>query len=156
MKLLFLCTHNACRSIIAESLAKQIGGDIWKVESAGSAPAGHVHPFTLATLKTRLLPTDDLHSKSWEDVQHFQPDIVITVCDQAAGESCLVWFGQAIKGHWGLPDPTKRENFSTKEILMAHVILTLDNHLSLLAEAIKSGVDRSQISTILKQLSEEQ
>lgn len=156
MKLLFLCTHNACRSIIAESLAKQIGGDLWEVKSAGSTPANQVHPFTLSTLKAQRIQTNDLHSKSWEDVQDFLPDIVITVCDQTAGESCPVWFGQAIKAHWGLADPTKQENLSTKEIVMTQIILTLNNKLNLLAEAIKYGVDTEHLSAILTQLSEEQ
>lgn len=107
LKLLFLCTHNACRSILAESIARSLGEDLWEVASAGSHPAGEVHPATLAALSEHDLPTQALASKSWNDLTDYQPDIVITVCDQAAGESCPIWFGKAVKGHWGLPDPSK-------------------------------------------------
>lgn len=106
MKLLFLCTHNACRSILAEAIARKLGGDRWQAASAGNLPAGRVNPLTLHYLAEAGYETAGLRSRSWEDLKDFQPDVVITVCDQAAGESCPVWFGRAIKAHWGLADPS--------------------------------------------------
>lgn len=129
MKLLFLCTHNACRSVLAESIARQLGQGVWTVASAGSHPAGKIHPDTLAVLTEKNLPTEGLLSKSWNDVSDFTPDVVITVCDQAAGESCPVWFGKAIKAHWGLPDPTKQTDAILKRSEFEQVISTLKSRL---------------------------
>lgn len=110
MNILFLCTHNACRSILAEAIFRHVAaqsGMASKVYSAGSAPRGQVHPLTLQYLSKWHINTSGLSSKSWDDLADVAPDIVITVCDQAAGESCPVWFGKAIKAHWSLPDPTR-------------------------------------------------
>lgn len=112
MNILFLCTHNSCRSILAEAITRhlvlQLGNqsDV-VVASAGSSPRSIVHPLTLQYLTQRSVDTKNLQSKSWDDLADFNPDLVITVCDLAAGESCPVWFGRAVKGHWGLPDPTR-------------------------------------------------
>lgn len=112
MNILFLCTHNACRSILAEAIfrhaASRTGAEI-KVYSAGSTPRGQVHPLTLQYLTHWQINTSKLSSKSWDDLADVAPDLVITVCDQAAGESCPVWFGKAVKAHWSLPDPTRAE-----------------------------------------------
>lgn len=113
-KVLFLCTHNACRSILAQAirqemvsrLAEQTDILLWQFASAGSEPAGEVHPQTLLQLARRGYSTEGLSSKSWDVVSDFSPDIVITVCDSAAGETCPLWLGQTLKLHWGLPDPT--------------------------------------------------
>jgi arsenate reductase len=106
MHLLFVCTHNRCRSILAEALARQVlGRDVW-VQSAGSAPAGEVHPLTLRYLAERAIDTRGLSSKSWDHVDGPVPDIVVTVCDRAAGETCPLWLGDAEKVHWGLADPS--------------------------------------------------
>lgn len=112
MNILFLCTHNSCRSILAEAITRhlvvqQANNSSVVVASAGSAPRGMVHPLTLQYLSQWSVDTKNLHSKSWDDLADFNPDLVITVCDQAAGESCPVWFGGAVKAHWGLPDPTR-------------------------------------------------
>jgi arsenate reductase (thioredoxin) len=156
MKLLFLCTHNACRSVLAESIARHIGGELWRVTSAGSHPAGSVHPDTLTVLAEKRLPLDGLHSKSWDDVQEFHPDIVITVCDQAAGESCPVWFGSATKAHWGLPDPTKEADTDRKRQLFDQVISTLEARLQHLANFLKQepSATTEQFHVKLKQLEE--
>ncbi|WP_263322257.1 arsenate reductase ArsC [Endozoicomonas sp. Mp262] len=110
MKLLFLCTHNACRSILAEAITYRLAEGQLTVASAGSAPTGKVHPLTLEQLETRGYNTQSLTSKSWDDLKDYHPDIVITVCDQAAGESCPIWLGPLLKLHWGLPDPTHLDN----------------------------------------------
>lgn len=106
LHVLFVCTHNRCRSILAESLLRARGGDRFIVASAGSAPAGDVHPQTLKFLRSKQLPIENLRSKSWDDLGGFSADVVITVCDRAASESCPLWLGRAIKAHWGVPDPT--------------------------------------------------
>ena len=106
MKLLFVCTHNACRSILAEVITRSLGGDRIQVLSAGSNPSGRIHPLTLQYLRTSGYSTEGLSSKGYDEVESFNPDVVITVCDRAANESCPIWLGEAVKGHWGLPDPS--------------------------------------------------
>ena len=106
MKALFICTHNRCRSILAEALTNHLGGDSLEARSAGSQPAGEVHPRTLKHLEKRGVSTVGLRSQSWDDLEQYQPDVVITVCDRAAGESCPLWFDDSIRLHWGLADPS--------------------------------------------------
>jgi arsenate reductase len=105
---LFLCTGNSARSILAEAQLNAIASHLFKAYSAGSRPAGAVNPFTLQFLNENGLSTEGLRSKSWEefaapDAPHM--DFVITVCDQAAGEACPVWPGHPATAHWGAPDP---------------------------------------------------
>ncbi len=107
MKLLFVCTHNRCRSILAEAICRAESGGVFEVRSAGSQPAGVVYPGTLNFLQQQGIRSDDLRSQSWDDFADFAPDVVITVCDSAAGEACPLWMGNSIKVHWGLPDPSK-------------------------------------------------
>jgi arsenate reductase len=109
MRLLFICTHNRCRSILCEAIAQQRGAGVLQAASAGSAPVAAVHPLTLRFLKARGYETQGLVSQSWEDLQSFAPDKVVTVCDGAAGEACPVWMGEVEKIHWGLPDPSRVE-----------------------------------------------
>lgn len=154
MNILFLCTHNACRSILAESIATQLGDGLWSVASAGSEPAGRVHPNTLKELENRRYPTAALASKSWEAVQHFTPNLVITLCDQTAGEACPVWFGKAVKAHWGLPDPTKETDSAQKQQGFEQIISTLEARLQRLAEFVKQQpcASSEQLQIKLKQL----
>lgn len=105
---LFLCTGNSARSILAEVLLNQIGRGHFRAYSAGSFPAGKVNPFAIETLSRARLPTEGLRSKSWNEFAAAgapQLDFVFTVCDNAAGEVCPVWPGQPMTAHWGVEDP---------------------------------------------------
>ena len=107
MNILFICTHNRCRSILSEAITNHLAQGKLVAYSAGSQPAGEVHPLTLKYLKEKSIATGNLKSQSWDDFSKNQPDIVVTVCDSANNESCPVWFGNTIKLHWPLPDPSK-------------------------------------------------
>jgi arsenate reductase len=107
MKLLFICTHNRCRSILSEVITNQRARGILTAASAGSAPVDAVHPLTLRFLQERGYDTAGLASQSWADLEAFEPDRVITVCDTAAGEACPLWMSDVEKVHWGLPDPSR-------------------------------------------------
>ena len=109
IKLLFICTHNRCRSILCEAIVSQRGAGSLEAASAGSAPVDAVHPLTLRYLEERGYQTAGLQSQSWEDLAAFAPDRVVTVCDSAAGEACPLWMGEVEKHHWGLPDPSRAE-----------------------------------------------
>jgi len=105
---LFLCTHNSARSILAEALTDHWDGGRFNGYSAGSFPRGAVHPLAIELLEKLRLPTQGLRSKSWEEFARTGApvmDFVITVCDQAAGEVCPIWPGYPITAHWGVPDP---------------------------------------------------
>lgn len=106
MNVLFLCTGNSCRSILAEATFNHLALPGWQAQSAGSHPAGYVHPRSLALLAREGIATDGCHSKSW-DALPVTPDIVITVCASAAGETCPAYLGPVLRAHWGVADPAK-------------------------------------------------
>lgn len=105
-EILFLCTGNSCRSILAEVTFNALAGPAMHAVSAGSHPAGYVHPRSLALLQREGFSTEGLSSKSWDDLA-VTPDVVITVCANAAGETCPAYLGPAIRAHWGVEDPAK-------------------------------------------------
>lgn len=124
LKILYICTHNRCRSVLSEAISNQLavkdskegeGSDGPKLiaKSAGSTPAGEVHPLTLHYLQQAGYSTQGLSSNAWDDTAYmgdFEPDLLITVCDNAAGETCPIWLGNLpglTKLHWGLADPSK-------------------------------------------------
>jgi arsenate reductase len=109
MKILYICTHNRCRSILSEAITNHLASGRLQAFSAGSQPAGQVHPLSLKYLEEKGIPIEGLKSQSWDELESEQPDIVVTVCDSAANEVCPVWFGDAAKVHWGLPDPSTLE-----------------------------------------------
>ena len=110
---LFLCTHNSARSVIAECILNRIGLGKFNGHSAGSQPSGKIHPMALALLQKLNYDTSGLRSKSWEEFARPdapQLDFVFTVCDDAANEVCPIWPGQPMTAHWGVPDPAIRCN----------------------------------------------
>ncbi len=143
---LFLCTGNSARSIMAESILRSVGAGRFNAFSAGSHPSGKVNPLALELLRSTRMPTEGLASKSWQ--QFAEPgaprlDFVITVCDNAAGEVCPVWPGQPMTAHWGVPDPAavigsdaqKRKAFSDA----SHVLL---NRIRIFASLPLAKLDR--------------
>jgi arsenate reductase len=103
VNVLFLCTGNSCRSILAEATFNHLAPPGWVATSAGSQPAGQVNPRSLALLVREGIATEGLHSKSWDDLP--TPDIVVTVCASAAGEACPAYLGPVLRTHWGVDDP---------------------------------------------------
>jgi len=142
MKFLFICTHNRCRSILSEAITNHLAQGKITAYSAGSQPVGEVHPLTIKYLQARGVTTEGLKSQSWDEFEAIEPDVVITVCDSAAKEQCPVWFGNCVKVHWGLPDPSKLDGseddirnafFSVMDTIENRIrkVLTLDlNHLN--------------------------
>jgi len=104
MNLLFLCTGNSCRSILAEATFNHLAPAGWSAMSAGSKPTGKVHPRSLALLAAEGISTEGYHSKSWENLPT-TPDVVVTVCGNAAGETCPAYLGNVLRCHWGVEDP---------------------------------------------------
>ena len=107
MRVLFMCTANSCRSILSEAMFNHLAREGFEAVSAGSFPKGQVLPRSLTTLQQAGISIDGLYSKGNDAFEGNPPDIVITVCDKAAGETCPVYFGPAIKCHWGLEDPSE-------------------------------------------------
>ena len=106
LNILFLCTGNSCRSILAEATFNHLAPAEMRAMSAGSQPTGGVHPRSIALLKSKGIATEGCHSKSWDNLPSV-PDIVITVCGNAAGETCPAYIGHVIRAHWGVEDPAK-------------------------------------------------
>jgi len=113
VNVLFLCTGNSCRSILAEASFNHLAPAGWRAISAGSQPAGQVHPRALALLEAEGINTEALTSKSWDDLP-LTPDIVITVCASAAGETCPAYLGPALRAHWGVDDPAQASGSDTE------------------------------------------
>lgn len=113
MNILFLCTGNSCRSILAEATFNHLAPANMRAMSAGSKPTGEVHPRSIALLKSKGISTDGYISKSWDYLPNV-PDIVVTVCSNAAGESCPAYLGNVMRTHWGVDDPAKATGSDTE------------------------------------------
>ncbi|AVR96600.1 arsenate reductase ArsC [Pseudoduganella armeniaca] len=105
MNVLFLCTGNSCRSLISEAIFNHLAPAGWHAISAGSQPTGKLNERALALLAAKGIPTDGYYSKSWEDLP-VTPDLVVTVCASAAGETCPAYLGPVLRTHWGVDDPS--------------------------------------------------
>ena len=147
---LFLCTGNSARSIIAEVLMNQAGNGRFKGYSAGSFPKGGVHPMTIALLQSLKLPTEGLRSKSWDEfARPGAPvmDFVFTVCDQAAGEVCPIWPGTPVTAHWGVPDPAAAEGTEVERMLaFREACRTLDNRIKIFTALPFDKLDRMTLT----------
>ena len=135
MKILYICTHNRCRSILSESITNQIAGGVIEAKSAGSQAVGEVHPLSLKYLAQTGYGIDGLQSQSWDDFEDFQPDVVVTVCDSAAGETCPLYFGNSLKVHWGLSDPSKIDG---NEAQIEQAFLACINEVAQRVQKLKS------------------
>ena len=153
---LFLCTGNSARSILAEVLLNQGGKGRFKAYSAGSFPKGEVNPHAIRLLETLKLPTDGLRSKSWDEfAKPGAPplDFIITVCDNAAGEVCPIWPGKPVTAHWGIPDPAAAEG-SDAEIAAAFATAArqLRARIDLFLNLPLASIDRMTIQNRLKDI----
>jgi arsenate reductase len=105
VNVLFLCTGNSCRSLISEAVFNYLAPNGWHAISAGSQPTGKLNERALALLASKGIPTEGYYSKSWDELP-VTPDIVVTVCASAAGETCPAWLGAVLRTHWGVDDPS--------------------------------------------------
>ena len=143
---LFLCTGNSARSILAESIVNQMGGGHFKGFSAGSHPKGQVHPLALELLASLGHPTGGFHSKSWDVFAAAgmpTMDFIFTVCDAAAGEACPVWPGQPMTAHWGVPDPAAAEGSEIeRRAAFRGAFTALENRIRLFMSLPFASLDR--------------
>lgn len=153
---LFICTHNSARSIMAEALLNQLGGGKFRAYSAGSRPSSQVHPQALALLQRHKIPTEGLYSKDWEVFA--QPDapkmdFVLTVCDQAAGEVCPVWPGQPMSAHWGMQDPASvKSSPDNLDKAFSEVFRVLHRRISLFLSLPLPKLDQLSLQKELRQI----
>jgi arsenate reductase len=146
---LFLCTGNSARSILAESIMNKLGRGRFRGFSAGSHPNGRVNPLALDLLKQLDYPTQGLRSKSWDEFAgmngiHF--DFVITVCDNAAGEACPVWPGHPVTAHWGIPDPVAVEGTQMqKKTAFRQAYESMDRRIKLFLSLPIASIDQIRI-----------
>ncbi|WP_312786751.1 arsenate reductase ArsC [Stenotrophomonas indicatrix] len=154
-RVLFLCTGNSARSVLAEATLRAWAGHRFEVFSAGSQPTGKVNPFALAQLQAEGIATAGLRSKSWDEFADGAPmDLVITVCDAAAAEACPVVFGDFVRTHWGLPDPAAVEGSADDKaaaFAQAHAIVKA-RLLALLALPAATWSDRGPLKDALDRI----
>jgi arsenate reductase len=156
MNVLFLCTGNSARSIMAEVLLRHWGGNRFRSFSAGSRPRGEVNPLTLAVLERAHLPTEDLRSKSWDELTapgmpelHF----VITVCGNAAEETCPTWPGQPVTAHWGVDDPAAVKGSDAERLrAFERALRELEARIKLFVALPLESLDRLALQSRLGQI----
>ena len=153
---LFICTGNSARSIIAEALMNHLGGKRFRGYSAGSHPKGVVHPLALEALNHYRLPTDNFRSKNWDEfaTEGAPPlDFVITVCDNAAGEMCPVWPGQPMTAHWGMPDPAAVEGTdAVKQKAFLDTVMAMKRRIELMLALPMPSLDRLAIQREMRRI----
>lgn len=151
---LFLCTGNSARSIMAEGLLNKLGTGRFRAYSAGSQPTGQVNPFALERLQLEGIDLADARSKSWDEfAQPSAPtmDFVITVCDNAAGEVCPVWPGQPITAHWGVFDPAAAEN-DRKRIQFGKAFAVLERRIRLFTSLSHESLERLALERQVREI----
>ncbi len=153
---LFLCTHNSARSVLAERCIEAVGGGRFKGFSAGSTPSGRINPMALALLAELGIATDGLRSKSWDDFARPgapRMDFIFTVCDDAAGEVCPVWPGLPITAHWGMPDPSAGPGTDVEKMLaFRQTWAALDRRLRAFAALPLAALDQLTLTARLKEI----
>jgi arsenate reductase (thioredoxin) len=153
---LFLCTGNSARSILAESILRKDGRHHFRSFSAGSQPKRAVNPLAIKVLRSLDYPTDNLRSKSWQEFARPDApvmDFVFTVCDNAAGESCPVWPGQPMTAHWGVEDPAEVEGTDLeKEAAFVAAFRYLKNRISIFTSLPLRGIDKLSLGTKLREI----
>jgi protein-tyrosine-phosphatase len=153
---LFLCTGNSARSVLAESLLNHHGRGKFHAYSAGSFPKGEVNPLALELLRRLDLPADGLRSKSWDEfAQPGAPelDFIITVCDNAAGEVCPIWPGHPVTAHWGLPDPAAVEGTQAEKLLaFRETVRALENRIKPFVELPIASLDRLKVQEHVREI----
>ncbi|MEL7527930.1 MAG: arsenate reductase ArsC [Pseudomonadota bacterium] len=153
---LFLCTGNSARSIIAEAILNRDGRGRFKAFSAGSQPVGYVHPEALVLLKKLNFKTEEFRSKDWSEFADPDApvmDFVFTVCDNAARESCPVWPGQPMSAHWGVPDPASvTGNDSEKRLAFSDTFRMLNNRISIFINLPLSSLDKLSLQERLDEI----
>ncbi|MFK8047140.1 MAG: arsenate reductase ArsC [Halioglobus sp.] len=147
MNILFVCTHNRCRSILFEALTNFFGGGKLFARSGGSAPVDQVHPLTLKFLEEAGIPIDGLRPQSWKEMGDFQPDLMITLCDSAASETCPLVLATIPSVHWGLKDPSRIEG-SAEEVALAFrdTITEIGNRIDTLLQMPLDDIDGSALA----------
>ena len=155
-KVLFLCTGNSARSILAESLINHWGRGRFRGLSAGSHPKGAVHPLALKLLQSLKFPTECLRSKSWDEFAApgaASLDFVFTVCDNAAGEVCPYWPGQPMTAHWGVPDPAAVEGTELERLnAFRDTFRTLENRIKIFTSLPLASIERIKLKEQLDQI----
>jgi len=155
---LFLCTGNSARSIIAEALLNRHGQGRFRAYSAGSHPKGQVHPYTIDLLRNLNFQTDQFRSKSWDEFAGPDApklDFVFTVCDDAANESCPIWPGQPMSAHWGVPDPAAVEGpEALKRAAFADTCRMMTNRISVFTSLPIASLDRLSLQKRLREIGE--
>lgn len=146
---LFLCTANSARSLMAEAILNHLGHGRFVGYSAGSRPAGQANPAALALIEQAGLPTDALHSKSWDEFSRPDAprmDFIFTVCDQVAGEQCPVWPGHPVSAHWGIPDPAAvTGDAEERERAMHDAFRQLSHRIALFISLPVDKLDRTSL-----------
>ena len=155
---LFLCTGNTARSILAESILRKLGAGKFNAWSAGSQPKGTVNPYALTTLEACGFPVGGLRSKSWEEFSGAdapQMDFIFTVCDNAAGETCPVWPGHPMTAHWGVEDPAVEDGSETeKQRAFATAFRHLKNRIELFCAIPLNRLDKLALRSRLREIGE--
>jgi arsenate reductase len=153
---LFLCTGNSARSILAECALNRLGAGKFVAFSAGSYPKGEVHPYALELLERQNHPTQHLRSKSWDEFAgpDAQPlDFVFTVCDNAAGEACPIWPGQPMTAHWGLPDPAAVQGTDAeRRLAFAETLRMLNNRIGVFVSLPIKSLDKLSLQNRLREI----